>query len=382
LKIARIETKVVDIAYKPEFNRDERYYVKGYETGCKTDQWIQRNVIVIIETDTGLRGIGEAAHSPGIFGQTWQTTVGAIDLYRPQLIGMSPFDVVKIHHIMERTTLIGNYAARAAVDVALHDIIGQALQVPIYQLLGGKSRDSFKTHISPPITDDIVKDTKKYIDEGFSIFKVKMSGNVHKDLDRCLQLVSAFDENVLIHLDPNQGWSVHDTIMICSAIERHPDFKDNFLLEQPVSVHDLDGMAYVRERTRIPIIADESAATPQDVYRVIKRGAADIVNIKLTKAGGLHPAKQAIGIAEAANVPYIVDEINEMRVCNTAVAHLATSAKSIVYGGCTCHLLLVNDVVRKGGVVVKGGIATVPDAPGLGIEEVDESIMRSPRDLY
>jgi L-Ala-D/L-Glu epimerase len=142
-----------------------------------------------------------------------------------------------------------------------------------------------------------------------------------------------------------------------------------------VSMHDLEGMAYVTLKTSIPIIADECARTPRDVYNVCKSRAADIINVKLTKAGGLYPAKQCIAIAEAANIPYIVDEINEMHICNTAVAHLAMSAKDIVYGGCTCHLILEKDIVKQGGVVVKGGVATLSDTPGLGIQKLDESLL-------
>lgn len=375
MKIERIETKMADIAYKSQFDKDERYYIKGYETGKKTDQWIQRNVVVFVYTDNGYCGVGEAAHSPGIFGETAAGSVGVINLYKSKLIGMNPFDIVKIHHIMERMTLTGNYAAQAAIDMALYDIMGQVLKVPVYELLGGKTRDSFKTHISPAITDRIVENTQEFIDQGFSIFKVKMTGNVSVDIARIKTLITAFNENILLHLDPNQGWSVNDAIRICEIIAKHPEYKQNIIVEQPVSMHDLDGMAYVTQHTSIPIIADECARTPQDVYKVAKNRAADIINVKLTKAGGLHPAKQCIAIAEAANIPYIVDEINEMHICNTAVAHLAMAAKDIVYGGCTCHLILVNDVVKEGGVVVKGGVATLPDTPGLGIREINKSLL-------
>jgi L-alanine-DL-glutamate epimerase-like enolase superfamily enzyme len=375
MKIVKIETKMADIPYRSQFNKDERYYIHGYETGKKTDRWIQRNVIVFVYTDNGLCGIGEAAHSPGIFGETAQGSIGAVNLYKTQLIGMDPFQIVKIHHTMERMTLTGNYAAQAAIDMACYDLMGQSLKVPVYELLGGKTRDFFKTHISPAITDNIVENTQEFIDNGFSIFKVKMTGNVKTDIARIQKLITTFDENILLHLDPNQGWSVSDAIHICEMIAKHPDYKQNIIVEQPVSMHDLDGMAYVTQHTSVPIIADECARTPRNVYDVVKNRAADIINVKLTKAGGLHPAKQCIAIAEAANIPYIVDEINEMHICNTAVAHLAMSAKEIVYGGCTCHLILEKDLVKQGGVVVQGGVATLSDAPGLGIQKLDESLL-------
>ncbi len=375
MKIERIETKLADIAYKEQFNKDERYYVHGYETGKKTDQWIQRNVVVFIYTDNGYCGIGEAAHCPGIFGETAAGSIGAINLYRTMLIGMNPFDIVKIHHTIDRMTLIGNNAARAAVDMALYDIMGKVLNVPVYDLLGGKTRDSFKTHISPAISNEVIKNTQGFIDEGFSVFKVKMTGNVSVDIARIKMLITGFDENILLHVDPNQGWSVNDTIRICEVITKHPEYKQNIMIEQPVSAQDLEGMAFVTQNTSVPIIADECARTPQDVYKVVKNRAANIINVKLTKAGGLYPARQCIAIAEAANVPYIVDEINEMRICNTAVAHLAMSAKNIVYGGCSCHLILINDVVKEGGVQVKGGVATLPETPGLGIKELNMSLL-------
>jgi L-alanine-DL-glutamate epimerase-like enolase superfamily enzyme len=374
MKIEHIEIKLVDIAYKSKYSNDDRYYIKGYETGEKTDKWILRSVIVLISTDNGYCGIGEAAHCPGILGETAASTVGAINMYKLQLIGENPFNIVKIHHIMERMTLTGNYAARACIDMALFDLMGKVLKVPVYDLLGGKTRESFKTHIGPAANERIVDNIKDLVNEGFSVLKVKMTGKVNVDIARIKTLISAFDENVTLHLDPNQGWSVNDTVRICDTIAKHPDYKHNIILEQPVSMHDLDGMIHVTKNSLVPIMADECARTPQEVYKVIKNRAANIINVKLTKAGGLYPAKQCIAVAEAANFPYIVDEINEMRICNTAVAHLAMSAKTPLYGGCACHSKLENDIVSQGGVVVKNGVATLSDTPGLGITKLNESL--------
>ena len=341
MKITDITGTSVDIQYKPAWQHDKRFYIK-------TD--IQTNVIVQIQTDEGLVGIGEAAHSPGIYGETAQSTLGAMEMFKPYLIGEDPRQIAKLNMLMDRLSPIGNIAAKAGIDIALHDVTAKALNVPVYQLLGGLVHEKLKTHISPAITEDTAKDIVEFMTQGYTIFKVKMSGDVTFDLNMIREMLAVVDENILLSLDANQGWSVPDAKRIARIIEEEPDYKHNVILEQPVKASDFRGLAEVKNSTVLQVMADDAIRTAEDLWWIIEERAADIVSLKISRVGGIQKTQQMIQMAEAVNLPYIVDEINEMRIANTAVAHLALASKYPLYCGVTCHFLLERDIVEDGGV--------------------------------
>ena len=147
------------------------------------------------------------------------------------------------------------------------------------------------------------------------------------------------------------------------------DYQD-VILEQPISGDDIDGLAWITKTTPIRILVDDPARTPRDVFRIVQKRAADIISIKVSKAGGIYKALQSIAIAEAANYPYVVDEIGESKVANTAVVYLALVAKDMVYAGGAVHTQFKQDIIEEGGVKVSEGWGRVPDSPGLGIKKL------------
>jgi L-alanine-DL-glutamate epimerase-like enolase superfamily enzyme len=169
----------------------------------------------------------------------------------------------------------------------------------------------------------------------------------------------------------NQGWSVNQTLEIVGVLERRKNFPRNLILEQPIDGYDLAGAAEIRRATRIPLMLDDGIRSVADLRNIIDARAADIVSLKISRVGGIQRCLQMIKMAEAVNITYIVDEINEMRVANTAVAHLALASKRPLYTGVCCHLLLEKDVVTGGGVWIENGSAFVNDEPGLGIDGLD-----------
>jgi L-alanine-DL-glutamate epimerase-like enolase superfamily enzyme len=362
VKIKDIRAFTVQTGYKDAWKHDRRFYVK-------TD--LQANTIVAVTTDSGLTGIGEAAHSPGLYGETPGSTVGALEMVRPYVVGQSALNRNKVLAIVDRVMPTGNLAFLSAFDQALHDLAGKALGLPVYELLGGRVHETLPTHINPPTTDDFLDHLKRFIAEGYRVFKVKMSGDTAYDLDMIANALATCDESVTLSLDPNQGWSVPQTLAIAAQIERDPNYRDNVILEQPVRGDDFEGMAAIRRGTRLRLMADDGIRTLADMHRLAASGAADIVSIKISRVGGIRRALQMVAIAEAANMLYIIDEINEMRVCNTAVAHVAVATRSPLYTGTTCHLLLEDDPVLEGGVRVIDGRAVLDDVPGLGISKID-----------
>ena len=374
MRIDHFEVYVTTVRYKEPWSSDQRHYFKDTDDG----RWVQRNVIVAIHTDSGLVGYGEAAHSPGILGETAESTIGALRLYERVLKGEDPSNIARLHHLMNMATAMGNRAARCAVDVAAHDLLGKKVGAPVYTLLGGRSRERFVTHITPATQDvrGTVAHTLELVQRGFRVFKVKMSGKVDEDIERIDALLDAVPTGVRITLDPNQGWTPSDTVRAAEAIARHPRYCNNVLIEQPIAADDLHGMAFIARHSRVPIMADESACTPRQIAHLLANGMAHAVNIKISKAGGLRPALEAVAVARAFNVPYVIDEINETRVANTAVAHLAVAVPELLYGGCTCHLLLDRDVTDGTGVRVEEGHGVVPgDEPGLGIRALNKEAL-------
>ncbi|GAA1742838.1 mandelate racemase/muconate lactonizing enzyme family protein [Luedemannella helvata] len=359
MKIIGITGKVVEVAYKPEYKQDRRFYPKPSE---------QANVIVEIATDEGLVGWGEAAHSPGIYGENAAQTMAALDYFRPFLVGRDPLQITALNMELDRMSPIGNVAAKAGIDVALHDVVGKALGVPVYQLLGGRVHERLITHISPATYEGTVAQIERLVGQGYRIFKQKGSGDTEYDLALIHSLLDQVSPDVTISIDVNQGWSTLQALRIIEEIERRPTFPTNLIIEQPTRAADFKGQAYIRERTQIPLMADDAIRTVDDLEKIIELGAADIVSLKISRVGGIQKCQQMIHMAEAANVSYIVDEINEMRVANTAVAHLALASRKPLYTGTACWTSLEWDVVKSGGVQLVDGHATLPDAPGLGIE--------------
>lgn len=344
-------------------------YTEEFPTSFTTYRTV-RNVIIEVHTSEGIVGIGEAAPLPGLYGETQESAIAAIKVFEAELIGLDPFDIVRAHTIMDKMLPIGNFCAKCAIDVALHDIIAKTFGVPLYQILGGKVRDSYPTHIAtrPGTGKEMVAEIQQRVTEGFQIMKVKVSGIAKQDLKLIEKLLDNVSEEVLLHIDVNQGWNVYETVRIVNQLARYKAYKNNLFVEQPIRAQDIQGLAFITKQSPIPIIADDAVCTKEQALEVVKYQAAHIINIKITKAGGYHPAKQIIGICEAAGMPYIIDEITETRVCGTAVSHLALTVSDLVFGGCTCFMHLKEDTVAHGGLSIVNGQVGVENLPGLGLE--------------
>jgi L-alanine-DL-glutamate epimerase-like enolase superfamily enzyme len=358
VKILDVTGRVVQVKYKPEYAHDKRFYPKPES---------QANVIVEITTDEGLVGWGECAHSPGIYGENAWMTLAAIEYFKPYLVGRDPHDITALNMELDRMSPIGNVAAKAGIDVALHDLVGKALGVPIYQLLGGLVHERLITHISPATYEGTVKQIELLVAQGYRIFKQKASGDTDYDLNLIHSLLDQVAPDVTISLDVNQGWSTLQALRILGEVERRNPFPTNFIIEQPTWASDFRGQAYLRQRTQIPLMADDAIRTADDLEKILELGAADIVSLKISRVGGIQKCQQMIHMAEAANVSYIVDEINELRVANTAVAQLALASRKPLYTGTACWTCLEFDIVAEGGVQLVDGHAVLTDAPGLGI---------------
>ena len=335
---------------------------------------VSENIIVKISTDFGIEGWGEASPSFKITNETPKTVINALSKIGPKLIGMCPF---KIEQIIEKMDEIikGNTSAKAAIDMAILDIIGKKTRKPVSALLGGY-RDEVLTDITLGIKSpkEMAKSAIKYVRKGFKILKVKVGVNPSEDIERVKKIREAVGPEIKIRIDANQGWTPKEAIEVLRKLEKY----DVELVEQPVKAKDIKGLATVRKNSSIPVMADESVHSPEDALKVIKADAVDVINIKLMKSGGIWKAMKIAAIAEAAKIPCMVGCMGESNLGITAAVHFAAAVKNVQYADLDADLLLKDKLVTRGGAKVKDSKRILPKKNGLGIISFDKRVLGKP----
>jgi len=327
-------------------------------------------VVVKIETDSGVYGTGEATPDIGFFGETLEEVKSAIDLYfGPRLVGADPFDRERMLYQLDYR---GNCCARSAIDLAIHDLLGKSLGVPVYDLIGGCCRERIMVALEIPggTPDEMASACAEFVRQGVRAFKPKIGGIPDRDADRLRAIREAVGKDVTIRADANQGYTPKEAIRLCRLAEKYDVGLE--LLEQPVAYWDLTGMAQVRAAVDVLIEADESAFSHQDVMNIIRHEAADVINIKVEKVGGLYNAKKVVALAESAGLQCVVGTAFGLGVTIAAKLHLAASSllikDAVEFTEIRLHdNLLVAPYDRLLGLPLEDGCLAVPNGPGLGV---------------
>jgi len=336
-------------------------------------------LLVRIETDVGATGIGESQADIGFFGQTVEEIRTAVEDYLgPQLAGKDPFDrEYLMHHIDYR----GNSCAKAGIDLALHDLVGKALGVPISVLIGGrhKKRIPVAVEIAGGSPDDMANECVKYMKQGVRAFKPKVGGDPDRDADRLRAIREAVGPGVSIRADANQGYTAKEAIRLCRLAEKNDVSLD--LLEQPVQAWDLQGMASVRRAVDTLIEADESCYTIHDAMQIIRHEAADVLNIKIGKAGGLYNAKKITALAEAAGLQCVLGTAFGTGIERAAKLHLAASTVKMVDAVEFTEIGIHSSLLAPPhgtllSLPLEDGCLPVPDGPGCGVALDEEQVRR------
>lgn len=357
MKITDIKFALLEVPLKTPF-----------KTALRTVNEI-KDVIVIIETDSGHVGYGEAPATAAITGDTLGSIVETIKSeMKPRLIGRDISNLNEITEIIQGS-IMKNYNAKAAVEIAIYDLFAQLYGAPLYKVLGG-GEPTLSTDITISIDyiDKMVEDSKKAVELGFDILKVKVGQDIGLDIDRIRAIDAAVKGKALIRLDANQGWTAKQAVNALRSLEDSGVVLE--LIEQPVRAQDLDGMKYITERVVTPVMADESSFGPREVIELIKMRAADIINIKLMKAGGISNAIKIADIAAIYDVECMISCMLESSISVSAAAHVAVAKSNIITkvdldGPSLCQY---NPVV--GGVKFNNSEITISDSPGLGIKSV------------
>lgn len=341
-----------------------------FKTALRSVDSVQ-DVILEIHTDAGAIGYGEAAPTGVITGDTTGAIIGAIqDHISKVLIGKDVDDFEDLM-IAVQSSMIHNSSAKAAVDMALWDLYGQLHRIPVYKLMGG-ARKTITTDITISVNDpeEMVRDALNAIARGYDCLKVKVGKEPAKDLARLSAIRQAVPASTKIRIDANQGWTPKEAIRILNGMQEKG--LDIEFVEQPVKAADLEGMKYVTEHSYVPVLADESVFSPEDALKIMQNRAADLVNIKLMKCGGLYNALKIASAAEIYGVECMIGCMLEAKVSVNAAVHLACAKQIISRIDLDGPVLCKEDPVFGGSVFCEKDI-TVSDEPGLGIKGFEPS---------
>jgi len=327
------------------------------------------DTVVVRITDTdGVTGWGEA---PQVWQVTGESLAGAEACVTGPLqalvVGRDPDDLVALGHAVERA-VAGNFGAKAAVDVALHDLAARRRGVSLPVLLGG-STVRVPTDVTLPAGDAtaLAATAKERLTDGFEVLKMKVGTDAATDVERVRAVREAVGPDVRIRLDANQGWTPREAVRVVLALEDAA--LDVELVEQPVPAADLDGLAWVTDRVRTPVMADESVYGLRDLVEVVRRRAADLVNVKLAKCGGLRVAGALLELARAQGMGTLVGSMMESHIGVGAAASLVAARGTTAVSDLDAAWWAASSPV-VGGLTYDGATVVLPDAPGLGIEEL------------
>lgn len=326
-------------------------------------------VILALQDNHGRVGWGEASPSAVILGCTPDSVLAALDHLIPLVLGEDPR---RVAHLVDRMdqVLLGQAAAKAAVDLALHDLVGQIYGEPVWRFLGGSIAEPVETDFTVGMDEParMAAEAKALKEAGFRAIKVKVGEDPKADVERVRAVREAIGEGTRMWIDANQGWTRAQAVW---ALTRMAAYGVEFV-EQPVPAEDLEGMAWVRGRSPIPVMADESVHSPQDALRAIRLGACDYVNIKLMKAGGLLRAKEIATICKNAGVQNMIGGMVESNLSATAAVHFAMSTANVVFRDLDLGERPEAKLVSRGGAAIHQGCQVLadPEAPGFGFLEI------------
>ncbi|GAA0256699.1 mandelate racemase/muconate lactonizing enzyme family protein [Haladaptatus pallidirubidus] len=329
------------------------------------------HVIVQVETDTGVTGLGEVAPL-----SSWPhgLSQGAIcvlieDTLAPLVEGRRLNHIPRIIEDCQQV-LSGEPFPLCGIDMALWDALGKARGLPVYDLLGGPTRSNptIDLHYSIGIKspDEVRADVTRAAEQGFLAFKVKV-GNPDFEAERdAIMAISDAIPDAGIRIDANQGWSVPE------ALRKIPILDDAagglVLVEQPIDYDDIAGLTRVRDAVAPPILADEACFAPRDVAALAQANACDIVNIKLAKTGGLNLARDVATVASAHGMPCFMGSMLELGVGAAANAHFAAACPTVTYPTGILNIHAKDSLIKEHERWTPNGATfTLPDDPGFGV---------------
>jgi L-Ala-D/L-Glu epimerase len=375
MKITRVEVTPITVPYKIPL----RHAFGGRTAG--------NYIVVKITTDEGLTGAGSGAVlAPGHSGESIDSALAHIGLFAPQaLIGKDPFQIDAIMAHIDKL-IYANWLSKAPIDFALYDLKGKAMNTPVYELLGGLTRDKalieFIVSLAEP--EVMAEMAKKYMDAGFAGLKIKSSGEPALDIERFRKVREAVGSDVRISVDMNEAYN--RAINALPVIKAMVDMGLVYI-EQPVPRHDIGGLKFLKERIDVPMCVDEGGWSVREAKAVIEARAADIFHTVPSRIGGFTKAIRYRSLIESAGLDMCVSAYNGTGLEHAASCHFIFSTNLTdaipeqpvgilyLYGGFSSDDVS-GDITKKINGRIKDGYLYKPEGPGLGVELDEDMVNR------
>lgn len=320
-------------------------------------------LIVKVETDAGVTGYGECNPFEPVTGESIATETVALTAFAAALKGADPTCIEHVHEVMD-TVMLGHTAAKAGLDMACYDILGKVAGLPVYKLLGGTSNTlTSDVTIGIESPDVMAADAKAWVAKGFRELKIKCGIDDAHDLAAIRAIRKAVGPDIDLRIDANQAWTPKRAARMMTALGDSVS-----AVEQPLPAGDLAAMPALRPLIAQEVMLDESVHDARDAMRAVTIGATDIINIKLQKSAGLYGAQQINAVAEAAGVACMLGCMVETRLGLTAAAHFVAAHHNVRYADLDAFLDFEELPEISGGFTNDGGVYTLLDKPGLGVD--------------
>jgi L-alanine-DL-glutamate epimerase-like enolase superfamily enzyme len=322
------------------------------------------NILIRLETETGIIGWG-CSTPDAVTSETKDTVLRNFEAAKRLVIGCDPTRINLLNFALD-SDIKGNSSLKAGINMALYDIIGKMAGIPLFRLLGGY-REKIATSVTIGLnnTNLMVEKAKQIVSDGFKFIKIKCGINADDDIENIIAISEAVGPTIKLRLDANEGYSVEEALRIVKTLEKNAVAIE--MLEQPTKANYLYSLKDVARQCSVPIMADETALTLRDSFKLVRLEIADMINIKLMKIGGITNAIKANALAELADVPVMVGCMNESMAAMSAGVHFACAFRNVEYADLDSALDFTNDVA-KGGARYEDGYVIPSERPGLGIE--------------
>ena len=381
----RAETVTTGANVKSEDQRD-----LSAEQMAKVRYAPPETVLVRVKTDAGIEGLGDGATLPHYLGHGVGSMLDWLHRFRSVLVGCNPLNIAGIHRKMETMASIGVPGCRpaqAAIDMAIHDILGKAYDCPVYEILGGAVRTELElqTQMHGHSLEQLLSVCEHYVDLGFTGLKLKIAGQLRRDgyskaqVDeeaiKVAGVVASLPNHLQVDVDANQGLGNAKVAIGLFEHVRRTAYHPRMSIEQPLHHLDLAGHALIRKTLPYPVILDEAVTSPTAMIQIVRMEAADRIVLKPNRVGGLWPALKIIAICEANGIGVSLDTMPFTVLGDTMLCHLAATLHKPYPLDAAGHTFF-KETPFTGGVILANGQAVLPPTPGFGVE-LDEDQLQA-----
>ncbi len=325
------------------------------------------STVVEIITDTGLHGYGEVCPLGPFYLPAYAGGVRAgIAELGPQLIGENPILIEQLNRDMDRK-LLGHPYVKSGIDMACWDLLGKVCQQPVCNLLGGRYGDDYVLYraISQLPPEEMAANIQKYRDEGYRRFQLKVGGDPDVDIERIFATAAQLQPGEKLVADANTGWIQHDAARIVDAVSELDVY-----IEQPCKTYE--ECLSIRTRTARPFVLDENIDGLDMLLRAINEGAADVVNLKISKLGGITKMRQLRDICVRFGIAMTIEDSWGGDIVTAAISHLAHSTPTEFLFSSTDFNSYGTVSIANGAPQRENGRLSASTEPGLGIEPIFE----------